>query len=341
MKKIVTIILTVQIFLFSVTDKEVILLEEESYEKFNFTKEYNLQDKKVDVKIKFIQYNFRKELFGSMSDERLYEGNAINGYMTFKDKKINFFNKEFAFVPSQNIIQLACSEESYVKYIIMLSYLNDTIKSGAMEYIPYFYKITQNNIEEITDKYSYKLLGTYSDDNLNLISFNLSDSTRRFPYYTKSKLLNRLLETGFCKKSNLIKIKVEKQQDNYDLKTLKKTLKAKKNLKTYNKAFFEKLLPEKPIEKTNLTTYNNIAYYLQKAGSNKEAVYLLEKIITKYPNRTVAYYNLGDAYWALGNKQKAKKAYTTYTEQMCDAGKQKRIPNVVIDRITIKGNLCQ
>jgi len=96
------------------------------------------------------------------------------------------------------------------------------------------------------------------------------------------------------------------------------------------------ILNEINIEKKTLSTYNNIAYYLQKAGSNKEAVYLLEKILKKYPNRTVAYYNLGDAYWALGDKKKARKAYTTYTEQMCDAGKQKRIPKVVIDRVSSK-----
>jgi len=69
---------------------------------------------------------------------------------------------------------------------------------------------------------------------------------------------------------------------------------------------------------------------------NKVSILKLEKIITKYPNRTVAYYNLGDAYWALGDKKKAKEAYTTYTEQMCNAGKQKRIPKVVIDRISGK-----
>ena len=70
------------------------------------------------------------------------------------------------------------------------------------------------------------------------------------------------------------------------------------------------------INKKNLTTYNNIAYYLQKAGANKEAIYQLEKILEKYPNRTVAHYNLADAYWALGEKKKAIKAYTTYIEQM-------------------------
>ncbi len=81
-----------------------------------------------------------------------------------------------------------------------------------------------------------------------------------------------------------------------------------------------------------LTTYNNIAYYLQKAGANKEAAYLLEKIIEKFPNRTVAYYNLGDV---LGEKKKAIKAYTTYIEQMCQKSLQKKIPKVVLERIKV------
>jgi len=100
-------------------------------------------------------------------------------------------------------------------------------------------------------------------------------------------------------------------------------------------------LSEKYLFLNNIELSNNLAFFFDQAGYHKEAIYLLEKILKKYPNRTVAYYNLGDAYWALGDKKKARKAYTTYTEQMCDAGKQKRIPKVVIDRITIKGNLCQ
>jgi tetratricopeptide (TPR) repeat protein len=86
----------------------------------------------------------------------------------------------------------------------------------------------------------------------------------------------------------------------------------------------------------NLVIYNNIAYYLQKAGANQEAVFLLEKIIEKFPNRTVAYYNLGDAYWELGEKDKATKAYTTYIEQMCDKGLQKKIPEEVLRRVEVK-----
>ena len=46
----------------------------------------------------------------------------------------------------------------------------------------------------------------------------------------------------------------------------------------------------------NLSSYNDIAYYLQQANANDEAIFLLEKIIEKFPNRTVAYLNLADAY---------------------------------------------
>ncbi len=95
---------------------------------------------------------------------------------------------------------------------------------------------------------------------------------------------------------------------------------------------YEVLLKKFPLTVKTLTDYNNIAYYLQKAGTNKEAVYLLEKILEKFPNRTVAYYNLGDAYWELGEKKRAKKAYLTYVEMMKAKGKEKRIPKVVKDR---------
>jgi len=86
----------------------------------------------------------------------------------------------------------------------------------------------------------------------------------------------------------------------------------------------------------NLTQYNNIAYYLQQAGANEEAAYLLKKILKKFPKRTVAYINLGDAYWALGKKSKARKAYTTYIEQMCAKGLQKKIPKKVLKRVRNK-----
>ena len=84
--------------------------------------------------------------------------------------------------------------------------------------------------------------------------------------------------------------------------------------------------------KKEVSRYNNMAYFLQQYGANKEAIYLLEKIIKKYPNRTVAYINLGDAYWGLEDKEKAKQAYETYIKQMKEKGKDKKIPKKVLER---------
>ena len=84
----------------------------------------------------------------------------------------------------------------------------------------------------------------------------------------------------------------------------------------------------------NIELSNNIAFFLEEAEHYKESIYLLEKILKDYPNRTVAHYNLADAYWALGEKKKAISSYTTYIEQMKEKGKEKRIPQVVRDRVS-------
>ena len=55
---------------------------------------------------------------------------------------------------------------------------------------------------------------------------------------------------------------------------------------------------------------------MQKSGNNLEAVMLLEVLLKEFPKRTVAYYNLADAYWELGRKKEAKRMYATYVHQM-------------------------
>ncbi len=89
-----------------------------------------------------------------------------------------------------------------------------------------------------------------------------------------------------------------------------------------------------PISYTNyLTTFNDIGYYLEQSGLYEEAIYLLEKIINQHPDRTVAYINLGDAYWGLGDKDKAQQAYKTYVKQMKANAKGTKIPKQVLERI--------
>ena len=133
----------------------------------------------------------------------------------------------------------------------------------------------------------------------------------------------KITETPQC--SDLKKITINLR----DLEFAAKKYKLK-NILTSNEV--EILLRSYPLSTKTLPTYNNIAYYLQKAGANKEAIYLLEKILKKHPNKTVAYYNIGDAYWAVGEKEKAKQVYRTYIKQMKAKGKEKRIPKIVLRR---------
>ncbi len=107
------------------------------------------------------------------------------------------------------------------------------------------------------------------------------------------------------------------------------------NLKdsSFNTDALKAILNEIPISTKTLTPYNDIAYYLEKAQAYQESIYLLEKIIEKYPNRIVAYINLGDAY--LGNKQKDKaiQSYKKYIELMKQAGKENKIPKRVLELV--------
>ncbi|AXH15675.1 hypothetical protein CP985_04630 [Malaciobacter mytili LMG 24559] len=119
------------------------------------------------------------------------------------------------------------------------------------------------------------------------------------------------------------------------LKYIENEIKTKKrrDLYRYDIIYFWTLVEYIPFSNKNITLYNNIAYYLQKIYKNTEAIFLLEKIIEKYPNRIVAYYNLADAYWGNYNTKEAKKAYKKYIELMIKENKEDKIPNIVKERV--------
>ncbi|MBF8458393.1 hypothetical protein IV494_14510 [Kaistella sp. G5-32] len=79
---------------------------------------------------------------------------------------------------------------------------------------------------------------------------------------------------------------------------------------------------------------NDIAFYLQQAKICDESIFILTKIIDKFPDRAVAYLNLGDAYWLINKKSNAKESYKKYISLMKSQKKDlSKIPKVVNDRI--------
>ncbi|NLD94678.1 MAG: tetratricopeptide repeat protein [Fibrobacter sp.] len=79
--------------------------------------------------------------------------------------------------------------------------------------------------------------------------------------------------------------------------------------------------------------YNDLGFFLEQGKKYREAVELLEKVVNTDPNRTVAYINLGDAYFGLKNSVKAKGAYLKYIDLMKKDGKSAKIPKRVFERV--------
>ena len=253
--------------------KELINSSYENTSKYKVEK-YTFQDNNILINIDFT----KEVLFDDWNDGTYnYSGeNKIIGQLNFNGNKIEYFNEK-SVNTGQNVIPVICKNKS--KYILTtLFYYGKSPYPRQprwhITYIPLMHEISYKGIKKIN-----KLKGGITVDDLN-------EERVVYPYYNKEKILERLYETNVCSRP-LVK-----------LSEIEKNLKERKELKSYTKDFFQNLLKEKPIEKKTLTTYNNIAYYLQKAGSNQEAIYLLEKILEKYPTLTVAHYNLADAYWA-------------------------------------------
>jgi len=96
-------------------------------------------------------------------------------------------------------------------------------------------------------------------------------------------------------------------------------------------AYIQYYLKHFPLSKKTVTYYNNVAYYIGKYN-NEIAIFLLKKIIDKFPQRTVAYINLGDAYFVYKDKQ-FLKMYQIYVKLMKKHQKEARIPKRIFTRI--------
>ena len=86
-----------------------------------------------------------------------------------------------------------------------------------------------------------------------------------------------------------------------------------------------------PIDTGNVIVFNDFGYVLEQAGKFKEAKEILSIVATKFPARTVAWLNLGDAQKGLGKTGEAKESYRKYIGLMEQNGKSGKIPQRVKD----------
>lgn len=77
---------------------------------------------------------------------------------------------------------------------------------------------------------------------------------------------------------------------------------------------------------------NDLGFLLGEAGYYPESIELLNAVIANNPNRTVAYLNIADSYWAMNDKARAVEAYKQYASRMSVSGKASKIPARVVER---------
>ncbi len=83
------------------------------------------------------------------------------------------------------------------------------------------------------------------------------------------------------------------------------------------------------IDDRNVIYLNDLGYVMEQTSRFREAVSILEKVTSKFPTRTVAWLNLGDAQAGLGKIEEAKESYQRYIELMESSGKGKKVPERV------------
>jgi tetratricopeptide (TPR) repeat protein len=77
---------------------------------------------------------------------------------------------------------------------------------------------------------------------------------------------------------------------------------------------------------------NDYGFYLAEAGDPKEAVEVLDVVLSEDPDRVVAYLDIADAQFALGRLPEARVNYRRYRELMTREGKADKIPPRVGER---------
>lgn len=97
----------------------------------------------------------------------------------------------------------------------------------------------------------------------------------------------------------------------------------------------ERYVAEKYYFPSNPRWSNDLGFLFEQAGYFNEAIELLNKVITEQPNRTVAYLNLADSYWAANDTTQATVMYKKYLAQMRNQGKTDKVPKRVIERVSM------
>lgn len=265
-------------------------------------------------------------LFNSALSQRLEK--------CFKNIKINENENNFNIFVNDR--KLKFDKPSELRNEINKIYLNKTSNCLILSYgynngienidVYNIFECEKNNLflKNILKRYDSRYKTTYSIakiSNLNIDEFKIEIDSFNNKYNEKQISYISGYQEG------------KEVQDIDYYKLIKETFNNKKydEIKMYTNEF---VIQELGIENLNINDFNNIAYYAYKSKAYEESIYILTKIIQKFPRRVVAYLNIADCYWEIKEKEKAIINYKKYIQLMKEQKKDlKKIPKYVYDRI--------
>lgn len=231
-----------------------------------------------------------------------------------------------------NQLVLRTVEEGNSRYNFNLQFAYDsTSKSVTLQYI------ILNTNNTFCDQ-SLKSVNAMQDT--ELLAKPLQDFNGR-EAFQELKLLHHKLMTG---NGQNIKLMPQDISINFDQALAAYTAKDKNHFEETMATFLEgggnnetcsadSYIADKYYFPNNPRWSNDLGFLFEQAGYFREAIELLNEVITKQPKRTVAYLNLADSYWAMDNTDQAAVMYEKYLTLMRAQGKTHRVPERVIERI--------
>jgi hypothetical protein len=257
----------------------------------------------------------------------IYETNYIIPY-------INTWLKYEMMVDSSN--NLYNSQDEGVSFTINTGNVNnlilETIKDGYLDRFKLYFEY-QKNSNTFKLKKIYFL--SFQEDCSHVLNRIYELKSKKFDNillenFNANEMYDFLYKDPMFARKDIQMIKITSNE----IKSIYEKLKNNKKINYYDifdDCNLEDNIYSKYFYDNNIELSNNISYYFQKAGYYNEAILLLEKIIKKFPNRTVAYLNLADAYNGINNKERAKENYEKYVNLMKQDKKENKIPQRVLE----------
>ena len=188
---------------------------------------------------------------------------------------------------------------------------------GGRFYEDYYMKIENNNVTLV----KIETLSLYKEDfdikSLRCIKF-INESIVKYDRESILMTNNKKCYTVYMVDNSLIEFREYiKNNKNFDV----------------NESRIDWYINRYNIDQKNVSIYNDIAFYLGEGHNYNSSLYILKKIIKIHPNRIVAYLNIADVYWEIGNKDHAKVYYQEYISRMGRIGKKSIIPKRVFQRV--------